>query len=73
MTHASEPRASHDKLLGACELGATSVELQALLGSRLIAFHDWMRGQTMVLCPEHGEVVYQYDLERFLAGSRIFD
>ena len=61
------------ELVGACELGATSEELQALLGDRLTAFHDWMRGQTMALCPEHGVVIYRHDLKRFLAGSRIFD
>lgn len=73
MNHPSEPHASHDELPGACELGATPEELQAVLGDRLPVFHDWMRGQTMGLCPEHGGVIYQCDLERFLAGSRIFD
>lgn len=62
-----------DQLLGACELGATPDELHVLLGDRLRAFNDWMHGQTLGLCPEHGEVVYRIDLERFLAGLHVVD
>jgi len=56
-----------------CEFGATSAELKGLLADRLPAFQDWMRGQTMGVCPEHGQVVYRSDLERFLAGRPILD
>lgn len=69
----SELLSVYDQLLVSCELGATAEEIQALLGERLPEFHDWMHGQTMGLCPEHGQVVYRIDLERFLAGSRYFD
>lgn len=31
---------------------------------------QWMAGQTMALCDEHGTVVYQWDMRRF-AGSII--
>ena len=57
----------------ACEFGATSAELQVLLGNRLPAFQDWMSGQTMGVCPEHGPVVYRSDLERFFAGRPVLD
>lgn len=55
---------------GACELGATSAEIHALLGDRFPTFQAWMRGQTMDVCPEHGVVVHRADLENFLTGQR---
>ncbi|TFD56975.1 hypothetical protein E3T43_08605 [Cryobacterium sp. Hh7] len=56
-----------------CRFGATSTEIQALLGERLPAFHVWRRELTMGVCPEHGPVVYRSDLERFLAGRPVLD
>ena len=55
------------------KFGATSAELQALLGDRLPTLQTWMRGQPMGVCPEHGPVVYRSDLERFLADGPVLD
>lgn len=69
MPHASEPcRFESDEIVGACKFGATSEELQALLGDRLAVFMEWMHEKTMAVCPDHGIVVYRWDLDRFLAG-----
>lgn len=57
-----------------CWMGATETEVAQECGGRLLAFHEWMVGQTMALCDVHGVVIFRHDLERWLQGrQRIHD
>jgi hypothetical protein len=56
-----------------CKYGYTTEQLRLILADRFEEFGDWMYGQTMTLCPEHGVVVYPWDLGRFIAGRPIVD
>ncbi len=56
-----------------CELGITYEEIEHALKDRTQEFYNWMDGQTMALCPEHGGVVYPWDLQRFISGLPLID
>lgn len=56
-----------------CQLGITREELERVLGDKLPVFDEWMDGQTAGICPEHGFVVYMWDLQRWAAGKPIVD
>jgi len=56
-----------------CEYGYSRAALVELFGWRFEEFGEWMTGQTMMLCPEHGPVAYRSDVERFIAGLPVID
>lgn len=53
--------------MSVCEFGLTVGELSKRLGNRLSQFTEWMNGQTLHICPEHGKVTPERDLARFLS------
>lgn len=57
-----------------CEQGYPWTQIEGLLDqAQLEKLRDWMYGQTMSLCEEHGGVIYPWDLRGFLQGSPITD
>lgn len=56
-----------------CEYGYPDNQVREIMGGRLERFNQWMEHQTKTLCPEHGVVVYPWDVERFLKGWPIID
>ncbi len=60
-----------------CEYGYTSADLDTLIGVRGTSQRDrfgvWMRGQTVMLCDEHGVITYRSDVEQYLRGGRPLD
>lgn len=55
------------------EYGYTALQLERILGDDLPNFWRWMNGQTMMLDPELGTIVYAPDLRRYLEGMPIID
>lgn len=56
----------------ACVFGYTTEQVEQITHD-LPAFHKWMHGQTIAVCPEHGPVYYTYDVRAFVGGGPIYD
>jgi len=56
-----------------CVYGYTEESLLQILGDRYEDFAEWMYGQTMTLCPQHGAVAYAWDLANYLRGGKVVD
>lgn len=57
-----------------CQYGYPWLQIERILTSdESNHLADWMLGQTMSLCDDHGTVVYSWDLMRFLDGLPIID
>lgn len=56
-----------------CPHGYTVEQIEEIFGDEVPYFWNWMKGQTMMLCPDHGTVVYPWDLKRYLQGGPIID
>lgn len=53
--------------------GYTRDQIDRILDGDTGPFWRWMRGQTMMLDPELGTIVYSSDLKRYLEGCPIID
>lgn len=53
--------------------GYTLEQIDRIMEGRRAEFSEWMRGQTMMLDPELGTIVYAWDVKRFLEGRPIID
>lgn len=56
-----------------CRLGYTDSQITEIVGDQKPHFNRWISGQTRALCPDHGGIVYTWDLTRYLAGLPILD
>lgn len=59
-----------------CEYGYTRSEIEDRFppGSDIDKkFYEFMNGQTMMLCDDHGIIIYRSDVERFLTGKGLWD
>lgn len=48
-----------------CELGYTEEQVKSIVKD-YDDFQDWFYGQTGGVCEEHGNVIYEHDLERYI-------